>query len=177
MPVRFCSQCGAELTTRVESGRVRPACPRCGYIVYRNPVPVAVVRIVNDGKMLLLLRRNPPLANYWAPPAGYVEMEESLEEGAAREVKEETQLDVQIDRLAGVHSAANAGVILVLFDAHVTGGELRVAEDEVVEAKWFEPDDLPEQPPPKDGTVMERLFYRSLEELFKESRRTGQTQQ
>ncbi len=170
MAARFCAQCGAELTTRVESGRERPACPRCGSIVYRNPVPVAVVRLIHDSKMLLLLRRNPPLAHYWAPPAGYVEIDESLEEGAAREVREETSLQVAVDRLVTVHSAPNAGVVLVLFDAHRVGGELAIADEEAVEVKWFAPSDLPYQAPPQDGSAMELLFYRLLGNLFEEFR-------
>ena len=57
MPSKFCPQCGTALTTKWESGRERPACSACGFVVYRNPVPVALVLVIQDDKLLLLLRR------------------------------------------------------------------------------------------------------------------------
>lgn len=170
MAAKYCAQCGTPLTTKWESGRERPACPACGYIVYRNPVPVALVLVRQDDQLLLLLRKHPPLANYWAPPAGYIEFDESLEEGAAREVKEETGLDVQIDRLSRVYSRAQAGVFMISFEAHVTGGELVVAEDEVLEARWFSRDELPRQAPPADGTLLDNLFVQVLEDVYESVR-------
>ena len=168
MPAKFCPQCGTALTTKWESGRERPACSACGFVVYRNPVPVALVLVIQDDKLLLLLRRHAPLANYWAPPAGYIEIDESLEEGAAREVKEETGLDVEIDGLLKVYSRAHAGVFMISFEAHVVGGELAIAEDEVIEARWFARDELPQQASPSGGTLLDGLFYEVLDGLYAE---------
>lgn len=166
MAVKYCTQCATELQLKMEAGRERPVCPRCGYVVYRNPVPVALVLVRRDDKLLLVHRLNAPLAGYWAPPAGYVEIDESLEEGAAREVKEETGLGVVVDRLLTVYSRANVGVMLVTFAAHVEGGTLATQTDEVDAARFFAPDEIPSPPPPTDGKPLDHWFYEALEDIF-----------
>ncbi len=167
---KFCPRCATVLTTQMEAGRQRQACPACGYIVYRNPVPVALVLVEREGKLLLLLRRHAPLANYWAPPAGYVEIDESLEEGAAREVREETGLQVSVNQLSKVYSRANVGVFLIAFRASLIGGKLTPAEDEVLQIKWFAPQEIPRQSPPTNGTLMDTVFYEVLQGLYDEFR-------
>ena len=84
--MKYCSQCGQQLITDFVAGRERPVCKACGHIVFRNPVPVAVVIATQGEKILLVQRANNPLQNYWAPPAGYIEIDETLEAGAIREV-------------------------------------------------------------------------------------------
>lgn len=170
MPAKFCPQCATPLELKMEAGRARPVCPRCGFIAYRNPVPVALVLVERDGALLLTHRLHAPLAGYWAPPAGYVEIDESLEEGARREVKEETGLDVAIDKLLAVYSRANVGILLVTFAAHVTGGELAYQVEEADAVRFFPPSEIPRLPPPHDGTLLDNWFYEVLEELFSRSR-------
>ncbi len=168
MAVKYCPQCASELQLKMEAGRERPVCPRCGYVVYRNPVPVALVLVTrDDDKLLLVHRLNAPLAGYWAPPAGYVEIDESLEEGAVREVKEETGLDVVVDQLVAVYSRANVGVMLVTFAAHVDGGMLATQADEVDAARFFAPNEIPSPPPPVDGKPLDYWFYEVLGSIFK----------
>jgi ADP-ribose pyrophosphatase YjhB (NUDIX family) len=130
-------------------------------------VPVALVLVTRDGKLLLVHRLNAPLAGYWAPPAGYVEIDESLEEGAVREVKEETGLDVVVDRLLTVYSRANVGVMLVTFAAHVESGVLATQAGEVDEIRFFAPADIPFPPPPVDGKALDYWFHEVLNSIFK----------
>ncbi len=168
MPIKFCAQCGNELTTKIDGGRERPACPRCGYIVYRNPVPVGLVLATRDDKLLLVHRVNPPLAGYWAPPAGYIEIDESLEEGAAREAKEETGLVVAVDQLLKVYSRANMGVLLIAFAARIVGGTLAAEEAEVDAVRFFARSELPRQPAPVNGAPLDVWFYEIVSELLEE---------
>jgi ADP-ribose pyrophosphatase YjhB (NUDIX family) len=168
--IRFCPQCATELTQCVESGRERPVCPRCGYIVYRNPVPVGLVGATRDDSLLLVHRRHAPLAGYWAPPAGYIEIDESLEEGAARETKEETGFDVVVDKLLQVYSRANMGVMLIAFAARVVGGTLTAEQTEVDAVRFFTRAELPRQPAPTGGTPLDLWFYQVVEEVFGEFR-------
>ena len=88
--MKYCTKCSKILINSFIDYRERLSCKSCGHIVYQNPIPVAVVIVVKDGEILLIKRANDPLAGYWAPPSGYIEINETLEEGAAREVLEET---------------------------------------------------------------------------------------
>jgi 8-oxo-dGTP diphosphatase len=173
MSAKFCAQCGTELVVRVEAGRDRPVCPQCGYIVYRNPTPVGLVVATRDDKLLLVQRRNAPLIGYWAPPAGHIEIDESIEAGTARETKEETGLDVTVDKLLKVYSRAHLGKLIVAFAGHVVGGEIKPEEEEVSEVRFFARSELPRQPPPVGGTPLDRWFYEIVEELLNQFTKTG----
>lgn len=154
----------------MESGRERPVCPKCGFVVYRNPAPVGLVLATQDDQLLLVHRVNPPLAGYWAPPTGYIEMDESIEEGAARETREETGLDVAIDRLLGLYSRANVGVTMAVFAGHVVGGKLTFDEHEVDQVGFFARDELPRQTAPTNGKLLDQWFYGLIEKLFADFR-------
>lgn len=164
MAARYCPSCATPLGRRLEGGRERGACPRCGHVDYRNPVPVALM-LARDGDRILLVRRaNDPLRGFWAPPAGYVEIDESVEAAAVRETREETGLDVVSDGLAGVYSAPDTGILLVAYRGHVTGGDSAAGED-VSEVGLFERGRLPTQPHAHSGSPLDRWFLSAIEEL------------
>jgi 8-oxo-dGTP diphosphatase len=173
MPAIFCAECGTELVVRMEAGRDRPACPQCGYIVYSNPTPVGLIVATRDEKLLLVQRRNSPLTGYWAPPAGHIEIDESVEAGTLRETKEETGLDVTLDKLLKVYSRANLGKLIVAFAGRVVGGEVNPEEEEISEVRFFTRDELPRQPPPISGTPLDLWFYEIVEELLDQFTETG----
>jgi ADP-ribose pyrophosphatase YjhB (NUDIX family) len=80
-------------------------CPKCRneIEIYRNPVPTVDIIIEIESKGIVLIRRkNPP--NGWAIPGGFVDYGESLEEAAVREAKEETDLDVKLDKQLHTYS-------------------------------------------------------------------------
>jgi 8-oxo-dGTP diphosphatase len=129
------------------AGRVRELCPECGFVLYRNPVPGVGVLVEIEGKILLVQRGQPPFEGWWALPAGYIEADESVEEAAVRECKEETGLDVELLELFGVYSFPEGPVqsgIIIFFRAQPVGGELR-AGDDAQDVKTFSPDELPEK--------------------------------
>lgn len=170
MAIKFCAQCGTELTLQFESGRDRPVCPKCGYVVYRNPAPVGLVVATQNGKLLLVHRVNPPLAGYWAPPAGHIEIDETVEEGTIRETKEETGFDVTADKLLGLYSRANVGVTIAVFAGRVIGGKLAFEEKEVDGVQFFAPEELPRQSKPTSGTPVDLWFYELIDRLFHDLR-------
>ncbi|PSH01300.1 MAG: NUDIX hydrolase [Nanohaloarchaea archaeon QH_8_44_6] len=88
----YCHKCGTELESRKHEDRERYYCPECSEIRYRNSVPVAGVFVVRGDEVLLIKRGNEPHKNEWSYPAGYLEFDEKPEEGAVRELKEETSL-------------------------------------------------------------------------------------
>ncbi len=146
MQFRFCPVCGHELIERMEDQRVRQVCPGCGFIFYQNPAPAAGVILPRNGKILLVKRKFDPKAGLWSLPAGFVEYDESPAETAVRETKEETGLDIQIDRLLNVYGACDdprTHVVLVVYVGHIVGGSL-VPGDDAIEATFFPKNALPE---------------------------------
>jgi 8-oxo-dGTP diphosphatase len=99
-----------------------------------------VVIDLEDGSIVLIKRANDPYKDFWALPGGLVEEDETVENAAVREAKEETGLDVRLTRLLGVFSKPGRDprgrVVSVAFTAVVTGGTLRADTDakEVVAA-------------------------------------------
>lgn len=158
MEAAFCVLCGHGLMTVVDGGRERPGCPACGHVVYSNPVPVAMVLARAAEDQLLLVKRGvEPLKGFWAPPSGYVEMDETVEQAAVREALEETGMEVALDGLEGVFSAAGLGIVLVVYTGRVTGGCLAPAS-EAEDARLVDPRDLPSERAFSDGTELERWF-------------------
>jgi len=138
--------------------RQRERCPACGYIAWSNPVPVAMAVIEHERQLVLILRRDPPLAGYWAPPAGYVETGESVTAAAVREAREECGLEIELDELFGVYSQANVDVLIVAYRAHSCGGRL-VAGDDASEVGLFAAGRLPAQPVPAAGSATDRWLH------------------
>jgi len=146
LEITFCPRCGHQMTTRELAGRPRQVCPGCGYVHYYNPVPGAGVIVELDGGVVLVKRRYEPRAGWWCLPAGFLEADESVEEGAVRECREETGLEVALDELFGVYSfpeGMQRSGLVIFYTAHVVGGELR-AGDDAQEVQAFALDTLPE---------------------------------
>ncbi|MCK9382681.1 MAG: NUDIX hydrolase [Sulfuritalea sp.] len=141
--------------------RPREQCPACGFIAYRNPAPVAMAVIEHEQQLVLIRRRDPPLANYWAPPAGYVETGESVPEAVIREAREECGLEIVLDELAGVYSQADVDVLIVAYRAHSSGGR-PVAGDDASEVGLFSPGQLPPQKAPVAGTATDRWLHQVI---------------
>ncbi|UCH62254.1 MAG: NUDIX hydrolase [Fidelibacterota bacterium] len=92
--LKYCSSCGARNKIRKLEGRRRRVCPECGTVHYENPRPAVTVVAVRDGKILLVRRAVAPAEGQWCLPGGFMELRESAEEAARRELREETGLAV-----------------------------------------------------------------------------------
>lgn len=110
---------------------------------YRNPTPTVDILIIRDNKLVLVKRKNPPFG--WANPGGYVDEGESVEHAAIREAKEETGLDVVLDRLFYVYSDPKRDprqhTMTTVFVAHADGEPC--GSDDAEEARYFDLDALP----------------------------------
>jgi ADP-ribose pyrophosphatase YjhB (NUDIX family)/GNAT superfamily N-acetyltransferase len=134
------------MTEGIFGGRLRPVCPDCGFVLYRNPIPGAGVLVEMEGGVVLIRRGHAPHIGKWALPAGFIEADESIEEAAIRECKEETGLDVELVEMFHVDSfphdpTPNSGII-IFYRAKPLGGELKPGDD-AMEAAVFAPDALP----------------------------------
>jgi ADP-ribose pyrophosphatase YjhB (NUDIX family) len=107
---------------------------------------VGVTGIVRDGegRVLLLRHRMWPPGRQWGCPTGYANKGETFEDTVVREVREETGLDVKVNRLVRVTSGYKLRVE-VAYEAQLASGTLKIDSVEILEAKWFPPHDLPEE--------------------------------
>lgn len=141
----YCPRCATAMAEADDHGMLRPTCPSCGYVWYRNPVPAAGVILVEHGRVLLVRRRYEPRAGAWCIPAGFMEAGEHPEQSALRELLEETGVIAQLSGLFGVYAGFDdprVRAVLILYSGVATGGELR-AGDDAVELDWFPLDALP----------------------------------
>ena len=142
----FCPRCATAMVSADDHGTVRPTCPKCGYIWYRNPVPAAGVVLVEKGRVLLVKRRWDPRAGSWCLPAGFMEAGETPEQTALRELEEETGVIAQLTGLFGVYAGFDdprVRAVLILYAGVSTGGTLR-AGDDAIDLAWYPLDALPD---------------------------------
>jgi len=98
--------------------------------------------IINDGKILLIKRRYEPHKNTWCPPGGftYKSINEPVEDCCIREVKEETNIDVEIikrlDILESYNKTKNRSEHIHVFLCKPKSIEI-IVDDEILDAKWF----------------------------------------
>lgn len=145
---RFCPRCAAKLLRREIDGHQRLVCEAsdCDFVFYHNPIPGAGVIIYTEQGLLLVKRAHPPRIGSWCLPAGYMEWDESPARTAVRETLEETGLIIEIDSLFNVYSGDDdprTNAILILYEAHIVGGELQ-AGDDAMEAAFFSLNGIPE---------------------------------
>ena len=143
---RFCPRCaGADFQKR---GAIGFCCLDCDFSFYLNTgVAVAAFLRNADGEILLIRRAREPGKGLWAPPGGFVDAGETAEGAVAREVREETGLEIENPRYLA--SFANpyefrghvVPTLDVFFEARATG-ELQIAPDEVSGSAWFAPQNI-----------------------------------
>ena len=162
MPVRFCQQCGTPLRRRVAFGRRRQLCPQCGYVHFNDPKVAVGVLAQRRGQLLLVRRNLEPNIGEWSFPSGYVDAGETLEDASVRETREETGLDVRIQRLLGAYSTRGDRVIFIAFAARVTRGRIEVGW-ECQDVRFFPPNALPPLAFAHDTDIMRawRKAYRT----------------
>ncbi|MFH1475078.1 MAG: NUDIX hydrolase [Chloroflexota bacterium] len=143
--LNYCSRCGAmlRLGRLPAEDRDRLACEACGYITYVNPRLVVTTLPVNKAGEVLLLRRGiEPGLGLWAQPGGFMEIDETVHEGAIRETLEETGLIVEPGEIVGLYTRPEAAIVVIAFVARIVGGA-PIATLEALEVRPFAPDAIP----------------------------------
>ncbi|MEX0683260.1 MAG: NUDIX hydrolase [Dehalococcoidia bacterium] len=145
--IQYCSRCGAPLVVRLIETEDRPRliCDR-GHIQYINPIVVAGVIPERRGLILLLRRAIEPRRGFWTFPGGFMEIDETVEECAAREAHEEVGVHVRVLDLIGVYSrpgpAPGPGIVSIVFRGTVSKGHAAPGR-EALEARWYKASEIP----------------------------------
>ena len=141
----YCPKCGAR--TFVERNEKAKQCTTCGFVYYFNPSSAVACFIRNSkGELLLVRRAKEPAKGTLDLPGGFVDMYESAEDAAHREVKEETGLDVTNITYFGNQAWPYPSGLMVGFIADYAGGEIRLQEEELSSGDFYTRDNLPELP-------------------------------
>lgn len=122
--------------------RERLTCPDCGFINYENPKIVVGAVCTWEGKLLLCRRAIDPRSGFWTIPAGYMELNETAEAGAAREAKEEACADIDIDGLIGVYTIPRISQVQLIYRATLKDGVFAAGE-ETLELDLYDWKDIP----------------------------------
>ena len=143
--LKFCSRCGSQLVFGAIEGedRDRLQCPTCGHIAYVNPRLVVTTFPITDAGEIVLIRRGiEPGKGSWAQPGGFLEVDETVNQGAIRETFEETGLLVEPGEIIGLYSRLEASVVTIAFEARIVGGTA-APTPEATEIVAFAPEDIP----------------------------------
>ena len=142
--MNYCSNCGSPVVLKVPEGDHLPrhVCDRCGTIHYLNPKLVVGSVPTWEGRILLCKRGIEPRLGLWTIPAGFMENDETLEAGAAREALEEAQIDVEIGSLLLLANVTHARQVHVFFRSRMRTPHFGVTP-ESLEVKLVDERDIP----------------------------------
>lgn len=121
--------------------RERRVCDSCGFIDYVNPRIVTGVVAHAGGKVLLCRRAIEPRKGFWTLPAGFLELGESVEEGAQREAREEALADLEMETLLAVYSIPRISQVQIFFRARLLNNPSPGPES--LEVGLFDWNDIP----------------------------------
>ena len=122
--------------------RERLICPDCGFINYDNPRIVVGSVIGHDGRILLARRDIHPRKGFWTIPAGYLELNETVAEGARREAREEVCADIVLDHVLGIYNVPRISQVQIIYRAGLATPGFEAGE-ETQEVDLFRWEDIP----------------------------------
>lgn len=139
----YCGYCGNTLENS-EHERAR-ICNECGNIEYPTIAPVVMVAVVHDEKLLMTKYANRDFRQHGLV-AGFVEIGETLEEAAKREVMEEVGLEIDDLKYFGSQPWGISGSVIVGYFATLKGSEsIHIDQKELSDAGWFERAEVPHE--------------------------------
>ena len=122
--------------------RERLVCPDCGFIDYQNPKIVVGAVCIWEDKFLLCRRAIEPAVGKWTFPAGFMELNETVAQGAAREAFEEAGVDVTIKDIIGIYEVPHVGHVMIMHRAEMNSPTFK-AGSESLEVALFKWEDIP----------------------------------
>lgn len=161
---QFCCLCASALKPHpVEE--VARQCTQCGHVHYPPISPCIIVLVIKDDQCLLAHAAKYPPGRF-STLAGFIEPGETAEQAVAREVKEEVGIEVHNIRYIKSQSWPFPHSLMLGFFADYLAGDILPDGDEILEARWFSQDQLPDLPP--DFAISKQLIDRFLHSLSTE---------
>jgi len=154
---RFCGRCGHK-TIHSETERCM-ICPQCGNHIYPKIVPAVIVGVTNNDKLLVTRYARRPIG-YDALVAGFTEIGETVEETVAREVKEETGLNVKNIRYYKSQPWGMVSDVLMGFYCDVDGDDTVHLDGELGQALWLTADRIKGQPDDMSLTNEMMMYFK-----------------
>ncbi|HAC34424.1 MAG TPA: NUDIX hydrolase [Gammaproteobacteria bacterium] len=142
--MKYCSSCGAPVRQEIPAGdnRHRHVCNDCDEIHYHNP-NIVVGCVPQWQEQIILCRRAiEPRVGYWTMPAGYLEIDESTDEGARREAEEEAGIDVDIGELLTLINIPQIAQVHMIYLAELRTPDYAAGE-ESLEVQLFTEAEIP----------------------------------
>ena len=139
-----CQHCSQTIVIQIPPGDAHPRriCKQCNTILYENPKIVTGVIPLCENKILICKRNIEPRKGFWTIPSGFMELNETLQNAALRESKEEAGINPQIDHLHTVYDLPHIGQVYFLFKGFCDSFNHEVGI-ETMECKWVDYGDIP----------------------------------
>jgi NAD+ diphosphatase len=157
---RFCGRCGTP--TRKKTDERAKECPKCGYVAYPRVSP-AMMALVTRDREVLLARSHRFVNGVYSALAGFVEPGETIEDCVRREVREEVGVEVDGITYFASQSWAFPHSLMIAYTAEYAGGDIRLEDAEIADARWFAVDALPPLPP--NVSIARRLIDATVARL------------
>jgi len=144
LSINFCSHCGAKVEQKIPSGEtlLRAVCPACQTIHYQNPKIVAGCIPEWEEKILLCRRAIEPRYGKWTLPAGFLEIGETVAQGAMREAFEEACARVDDLVAYALYNLSFIGQVYIMFRGRLIDGSYQPGH-ESLSVKLFSEDQIP----------------------------------
>jgi len=157
---RYCGRCGTP--THNKPDERAKVCPACGLVAYPRVSP-AMMALVTRGRELLLARSHRFVNGVYSALAGFVEPGETIEDCVRREVREEVGVEVDGITYFASQSWAFPHSLMIAYTAEYAGGDIRLEDAEIADARWFALDALPPLPP--NVSIARRLIDATVARL------------
>jgi len=145
-PIRHCRACGTAVVYRLPDDgdtKLRAVCPACHTVHYENPLNVVgTVPVLADGRVLLCKRNIEPRWGKWTLPAGFMELDETTAQGAARETDEEAGAQIEMGPLFSLLNVRRVGQVHLFYRATLLS-EVFDPGHETIEARLFTEAEIP----------------------------------
>ena len=158
-PIKHCKNCGQAVVYRLPDDgdtKERAVCAACQTVNYENPLNVVGTIPIWGDKVLLCKRNIEPRKGRWTLPAGFMELNETVAEGAARETLEEAGAQFEMGAFYALVNIARVGQVHLFYHARLLSDQFDPGY-ETMEARLFTEDEIP----------WEEMAFRTVSETLK----------